>query len=63
MNAAICDAVPEDLAPLRAYRITDAVPQVTTAGTLHVSGRRVTCCTAWRCIDYGAKRNIVRELL
>ena len=23
MNAAICDAVPEDLAPLRAYRITD----------------------------------------
>ena len=30
MNAAICDAVPEDLAPLRAYRITDPVPQVTT---------------------------------
>ena len=30
MNAAICDAVPEDLAPLRAYRITGPVPQVTT---------------------------------
>ena len=30
MNAAICDTVPDDLAPLRAYRITDPVPQVTT---------------------------------
>ena len=29
MNAAICDTVPDDLAPLRAYRITDPVPQVT----------------------------------
>ena len=28
MNAAICDTVPDDLAPLRAYRITDPVPQV-----------------------------------
>ena len=61
MNAAICDAVPEDLAPLRAYRITDPVPQVTTPEpyTLRPEGdvlHRVAL------IDYGAKRNIIREL-
>ena len=61
MNAAICDAVPDDLAPLRAYRITDPVPQVTTPEpyTLRPEGdvlHRVAL------IDYGAKRNIVREL-
>ena len=61
MNAAICDTVPDDLAPLRAYRITDAVPQVTTPEpyTLQPEGsvlHRVAL------IDYGAKRNIAREL-
>ena len=61
MNAAICDTVPDDLAPLRAYRITDPVPQVTTPEpyTLRPDGdvlHRVAL------IDYGAKRNIVREL-
>ena len=61
MNAAICDAVPEDLAPLRAYRITDPVPQVTTPEpyALRPEGDvrfRVSL------LDYGAKRNIVREL-
>ena len=52
---------PEDLAPLRAYRITDPVPQVTTPEpyTLRPEGdvlHRVAL------IDYGAKRNIAREL-
>ena len=61
MNAAICDTVPDDLAPLRAYRITDPVPQVTTPEpyTLQPEGsvlHRVAL------IDYGAKRNIAREL-
>ena len=61
MNAAICDTVPDDLAPLRAYRITDPVPQVTTpeSYTLQPEGsvlHRVAL------IDYGAKRNIIREL-
>ena len=61
MNAAICDTVPDDLAPLRAYRITDPVPQVTTPEpyTLRPEGsvlHRVAL------IDYGAKRNITREL-
>ena len=61
MNAAICDTVPDDLAPLRAYRITDPVPQVTTpeSYTLRPEGdvlHRVAL------IDYGAKRNIAREL-
>ena len=61
MNAAICDTVPDDLAPLRAYRITGPVPQVTTPEpyTLQPEGsvlHRVAL------IDYGAKRNIAREL-
>ena len=61
MNAAICDTVPDDLAPLRAYRITDPVPQVTAPEpyTLQPEGsvlHRVAL------IDYGAKRNIAREL-
>ena len=53
--------MPDDLAPLRAYRITDPVPQVTTpeSYTLQPEGsvlHRVAL------IDYGAKRNIAREL-
>ena len=63
MNAAICDAVPEELAPLRAYRITDPVPQVTTPEPYTPPAGGATCCTAWRFIDYGAKRNIARESL
>ena len=61
MNAAICDTVPDDLAPLRAYRITDPVPQVTMPEpyTLQPEGsvlHRVAL------IDYGAKRNIARDV-
>ena len=61
MNAAICDAVPEDLAPLRAYRITDPVPQVTAPEpyTLRPEGATLHRVAL---IDYGAKRNIAREL-
>ena len=42
MNAAICDTVPDDLAPLRAYRITDPVPQVTTPEATSSSPRKRT---------------------
>ena len=61
MNAAICDTVPDDLAPLRAYRITDPVPQVTTPEpyTLRPEGSVLHSVAL---IDYGAKRNIAREL-
>ena len=61
MNAAICDTVPDDLAPLRAYRITDPVPQVTTPEpyTLQPEGSVLHSVAL---IDYGAKRNIAREL-
>ena len=61
MNAAICDTVPDDLAPLRAYRITDPVPQVTTPEpyTLRPEGATLHSVAL---IDYGAKRNIAREL-
>lgn len=61
MNAMICDEVPADLTPLKTYAVTDAV-------------RAVTCDAPVACpavgeekhrvalLDYGAKRNIVREL-
>ena len=55
MNAAICDTVPDDLAPLRAYRITDPVPQVTTPEpyTLRPEGATLHRVAL---IDYGAKQ-------
>ena len=61
MNAIICDAVPADLAVVRSYAVTGVVEAVTCAApsTLPAEGEerfRVTL------IDYGAKRNIAREL-
>ena len=61
MNAMICDEIPADLSPLQTYRIAGQVERYTCKevtvhppeGTLK---RRVAL------IDYGAKRNIVREL-
>ena len=38
MNAAICDTVPDDLAPLRAYRITDPRAAGDDTGALTPSG-------------------------
>ena len=61
MNALICDAVPEDLGPIRAFRAEKAVESV--------SRREKTVLPAekkekWRValMDYGVKRNIVRSL-
>ena len=61
MNARICDAVPEDLRPIRDYRVEDAVAQA--------GGRAVREIPAEgeerfhvALLDYGAKRNIVRSL-
>ena len=61
INAMISDHVPDDLSPIRAYRVTGVVDEVTCAQreVLPAEGeqkRRVAL------IDYGAKRNIAREL-
>ena len=61
MNAAICDEVPADLTPVKTYAVTGVVEAVTcgAAAELPAEGEakfRVSL------IDYGAKRNIAREL-
>ena len=61
MNAIICDEVPADLTAVKTYAVTGVVEAVTCAApsTLPAEGEerfRVTL------IDYGAKRNIAREL-
>ena len=62
MNALICDRVPEDLSALGAYRVTDALAAVSREEkeTFSPVGRvqhRVAL------LDYGMKRNILRELV
>ena len=61
MNAAICDEVPADLTAVKTYAVTGVVEAVTCReSSIHpASGEerfRVSL------LDYGAKRNIVREL-
>ncbi len=61
MNACICNTVPADLTAVETYAVTGVVEAVTCkAPTLYpAEGRqRARVCL----IDYGAKRNIVREL-
>lgn len=66
MNAILCDSVPADLSEVLSYVITDAVPSVTTMEkTLYEAvdgsaGEEGTCKVAL--LDYGAKKNIIREL-
>ena len=61
MNAAICDEVPADLTPIEIYAVTGVVEAVSckTPSVHPAEGEerfRVSL------LDYGAKRNIVREL-
>ena len=61
MNAAICDEIPADLTPIKTYAITGVVEAVSykEPDRYQAEGEerfRVSL------IDYGAKRNIVREL-
>jgi carbamoyl-phosphate synthase small subunit len=61
MNALLCGAVPEDLSPIAAYRVADAVAEVTCAAPQRFPAAgdarfRVAL------LDYGMKRNILREL-
>ena len=61
MNAAICDEIPADLTPIKTYAITGVVEAVSCKepDLYQADGEerfRVSL------LDYGAKRNIVREL-
>lgn len=62
MNAIICDEIPDDKSALSNYIVKDAVSSVSTKESMVFhpqddKGLKVTL------IDYGAKQNIVRELL
>ena len=61
MNAMICRELPADLAPIKNYSVTDVVDEVTCASpsTYPAQGREKYRVAL---MDYGAKRNIVREL-
>ena len=61
MNAAICDEIPADLTPVRTYAVTGVVEAVSCkAPVIHpAEGERRFRVSL---IDYGAKRNIIREL-
>ena len=61
MNAMICDRVPDDLSPIRDYRVTGVVKEV-TCGEKSVHPALGEMKKRVALIDYGAKRNIVREL-
>ena len=61
MNAMICNAIPADLSVCKAYTVKNAVSAVTrkTAETLTPGTTRFRVAL----LDYGAKKNIVRELM
>ena len=60
MNAAICNEVPSDLKLLQNYKIIGAVESVTAKNTaVYPAENKKHKVTL---IDYGAKRNIIREL-
>jgi len=61
MNARICDEIPADLAPIRAYTVAGVVAAASTkaAYTVDASGEERFHVAL---LDYGAKRNIVRNL-
>jgi len=61
MNAAICDEVPDDLSFIRSYAVTGAVKSVTSA-VLSVHPAEGEERFRVSLIDYGAKRNIIKEL-
>lgn len=61
MNATITDAVPTDLAAVKAYAVTDAVASVTcAAATVYPAEGETHYRVAL--LDFGAKRNIIRSL-
>ncbi|MCQ2486390.1 MAG: carbamoyl phosphate synthase small subunit [Clostridia bacterium] len=61
MNAILCDNVPEDLSEVAAYAVTKAVVSV-TANDIEVAPATTEEKYKVTLLDYGAKRNIIREL-
>ncbi len=61
MNACICSQVPEDLTPVKTYAVTGVVEAVTCAAAAELPAEGETRFHV-SLIDYGAKRNIIREL-
>ena len=61
MNAAICDEIPADLTPIKTYAITGVVEAVSCKEPDRYPAEGEECFWV-SLIDYGAKRNIVREL-
>ena len=61
MNAAICDEIPADLTPIKTYAITGVVEAVSCKEPDRYPAEGEECIRV-SLIDYGAKRNIVREL-
>ena len=61
MNAAICGELPADLTPIASYAVTGVVEAVTCAApSVHPAAGEEQFRVSL--LDYGAKRNIVREL-
>ena len=61
MNATICDEIPADLAPVAAYAVTGVVEEVSCKEpSVHPAEGEERFRVSL--LDYGAKRNIVREL-
>lgn len=61
MNAAICDEVPADLTVVKTYAVTGVVEAVTCKeSSIHPAAGEERFRVSL--LDYGAKRNIVREL-
>ena len=61
MNAMISDHVPQDLAPLKALSIRGGVAEVSAkAQAFHPATGKKKCTVTL--VDYGTKRNIIREL-
>ena len=61
MNAAICDEIPADLTPIETYAVTGVVEAVSCKES-SVHPAEVEERFRVSLLDYGAKRNIVREL-
>lgn len=61
MNAVICDEVPADLTPVKTYAVTGVVESVscTELSLYPAQGKELFHVSL---LDYGAKRNIIREL-
>ena len=63
MNACLCRKVPQDLNPVRDYRVEGVVREVSTRTVQTFEPGAEGCGLHTVLIDYGAKRNIVRSLL